>query len=290
MPLVSDTVYNFAAGLVAMALVITGLMAGKDILIPLALACILAFILAPVVNWLLAHHVPHGLAVTGLMALVVVSLVAMILAFSAQMLSVATTLESNRNNLVTKLRDVTGKDSHEGILGRAARSFETLEKAITAELKSRESSAAAPVVVTEQKPTDASASVVDLAKAALGPLTIFLLTILFTAFLLLQYHDLRDRIVRVLGTDNMSGTTAALSDAGDRLGQVFLGQAMLNAGFGTFIAIALWLVGVPNPFLWGVTAALLRFVPYIGAFLSALPPLLLAAAVDPTWIARLLRH
>lgn len=285
MPIVSDSVRNLAASMVVMALIILALIAGKDILIPLALSCILAFILVPVVGWLTQHRVPHGAAVGGIMLLTVVLLAGAAIGFSAQILSATTTLESNKQNIVSKLRDITGKDSQEGLIGRAIKSIDALEKAVSGELKSDNEAKppSAPIVVAEQKPADASGSMLDLAKAAISPLATFFLTILFTAFLLLQSHDLRDRIVRVLGTDNMSGTTSALSEAGDRLGQLFLGQAMLNAGFGAFIATALWLVGMPNALLWGLAAALLRFVPYIGAFLSSLPPLFLAAAIDPTW-------
>lgn len=284
MPLVPDTVRNLAASLAIMAILIAALYLGKDILIPLALSAILAFILAPMVAWLVNHNIPRGAAVGGIVGLTVILFAAAAVGFSAQMLSVTNTLNSNKQNLVTKLRDITGKDATEGVLGRAARSFDALQRAITQEFESDEKKSAEPAVVVRQDNSpSASSSLKDAARAAIGPLATFLVTFLFAAFLLAQNHDLRDRIVRVLGTDNMSGTTAALSQAGDRLGHLFLGQAMLNASFGLFIAVALWVIGVPNPLLWGVTAALLRFVPYIGALLSSLPPLLLAAAVDPGW-------
>jgi hypothetical protein len=57
----------------------------------------------------------------------------------------------------------------------------------------------------------------------------------------------------------------------------------VNASFGTVIGAGLFFIGVPSPLLWGVLAALLRFVPYIGSFLAAVAPLTLAAAIDPTW-------
>lgn len=285
MPMVPDTVRNLAASLTVMALVIAALYVGKDIFIPLALSAILAFILTPVVGWLTERHIPRGAAVGSTIGLTVFLFAAAATGFSAQLLSVTNTLDSNKHNLVTKLRDITGKDGQEGMLGRAARSFDALQRAITSELNAEENKGTSQtaVVVKPDNKASASSSLMDIAKAAIGPLATFLVTFLFAAFLLLQSHDLRDRIVRVLGTDNMTGTTAALSQSGERLGQLFLGQAILNASFGLFIAAALWLIGVPNPLLWGVTAGLLRFVPYIGAFLSALPPLLLAAAIDPGW-------
>ncbi|MGL5735639.1 MAG: AI-2E family transporter [Beijerinckiaceae bacterium] len=294
MPLISDSIRNLAAGLVVMALIIAGLVLGKDILVPLALAVILAFILGPVVAWLIERNVPQGAAVGGMMLVVVAGLAIAAFAFSTQILSVTTTLAENRHNIASKLRNLT-QETPDGMLTRAGRAISALEKTITGELQSA-TRANPPSANTASGPASprtapdgnaavppAKSSMTELAKPFIGSLATFLVAMLFTTFLLLQNHDLRDRIVRVLGTDNMSGTTAALSDAAERLGQLFLGQAMLNAGFGAFIALALWIIGVPNPLLWGVAAGLLRFVPYIGAFLSSLPPLFLAAAVDPGW-------
>jgi hypothetical protein len=57
----------------------------------------------------------------------------------------------------------------------------------------------------------------------------------------------------------------------------------MNATFGVFVGIGLWFIGVPSPFLCGALAALMRFVPYVGAFIAAAIPILLAAAVAPGW-------
>lgn len=57
----------------------------------------------------------------------------------------------------------------------------------------------------------------------------------------------------------------------------------LNSGFGLFIAAGLWLIGIPNPLLWGVIAGIMRFVPFIGAYIAAAFPMVLALAVDPGW-------
>ncbi len=109
------------------------------------------------------------------------------------------------------------------------------------------------------------------------------LTFLFVLFLLMQYKDLRDRVVRVFGVDNMTETTAAMSDAGDRLTALFTGQALLNAAFGVVVTCVLLVLGVPNAPLWGVVAFVMRFVPFVGSYIAAVPPVLLAAAVDPGW-------
>jgi hypothetical protein len=101
--------------------------------------------------------------------------------------------------------------------------------------------------------------------------------------MLLQYQDLRDRVVRLMGTAEIGRSTQALNQAGDDLAHFFLLQSSLNAAFGLFVGLALWAIGVPSPALWGAIAALMRFVPYVGAFVAAAFPLALAAMVDPGW-------
>jgi hypothetical protein len=102
-------------------------------------------------------------------------------------------------------------------------------------------------------------------------------------FILMQREDLRDRMIRLFGSNDLHRTTAAMDDAARRLSRYFLLQLGLNAAFGVVIAIGLWLIGVPSPILWGIFSALMRFVPYIGSFIAAVLPVALAAAVDPGW-------
>ena len=102
-------------------------------------------------------------------------------------------------------------------------------------------------------------------------------------FILLQREDIRDRFLRLAGTADLQRSTAALDDAASRLSRFFLMQTILNAGFGVFIGVGLWIIGVPNAVLWGILAGLMRFVPYVGSIISAFFPIALAAAVDPGW-------
>ena len=107
--------------------------------------------------------------------------------------------------------------------------------------------------------------------------------VIFVIFILLQREDLRNKIIRLAGAHDLQRTTAALDDAGQRLSRLFLTQLALNAGFGLVIGTGLWLIGVPSAPLWGMLAMILRFIPYIGAVISAIFPLILAAAVGPDW-------
>ena len=106
---------------------------------------------------------------------------------------------------------------------------------------------------------------------------------IFVLFILLQRQDLRNRLVRLAGARDLQRTTAALDDAGQRLSRLFLTQLAVNASFGCVIGLGLWIIGVPSAPLWGMLAMIMRFVPYIGALISAIFPLILAAAVGSGW-------
>ena len=141
-----------------------------------------------------------------------------------------------------------------------------------------------PVTVQVQAPPP---SPLQIAEEVLAPILAPLATggIVFTVaiFILLQQEDLRDRLIRLCGSNDLHRTTVALDDAGRRLSRYFLTQLGINAAFGCVISAGLLAIGVPSPVLWGVLGALLRFVPYVGTWLSAIFPTALAAAVDPGW-------
>jgi predicted PurR-regulated permease PerM len=139
-----------------------------------------------------------------------------------------------------------------------------------------------PVEVRQPPPT-ALESIGALISPLLRPLTTTGITAIFVIFILLQREDLRNRFIKLAGSHDLQKTTAALDDAATRLSRLFLIQLALNAAFGVVIGTGLWVIGIPSPVLWGILAAVLRFVPYIGAIISAVFPLTLAAAVDPGW-------
>jgi AI-2E family transporter len=117
----------------------------------------------------------------------------------------------------------------------------------------------------------------------LRPLTTTGITAIFVIFILLQREDLRNRFIKLAGGHDLQKTTAALDDAATRLSRLFLIQLAVNTVFGIVIGAGLWIIGIPSPVLWGIMAAILRFVPYIGAVIAAVFPLALAASVDPGW-------
>ena len=117
----------------------------------------------------------------------------------------------------------------------------------------------------------------------LEPLANLAIIIIFVIFILLQKEDLRDRFIMLAGARDLQRTTTALDDGAERLSRYLLLQTAVNTTFGTAVGLGLWAIGVPNPALWGLIAAMFRFVPYVGVPIAALLPIALAFAVDPGW-------
>lgn len=286
MPLLADSLRNLSASLIVMALVVAALVVGSAIFIPLAIAIIIAFILAPLVRWLTARHVPQPVAAVGVLAAAILMLGLLSFAVSAQLLSLTADLGSYKQNLVEKVRTVADMSRSDGLIKRAVTAVESLGTDIEQELGRGVSRGSDPLVVTQQQGT--SANVLSGLSAVLEPLAQTGITILFAMLLLLQHHDIRDRLIKIAGTDRLSGTAAAISDAGGKLSELFLALALMNGAYGFGIGVGLWIIGVPNPLLWGILAALLRFIPFAGPLLAAIPPIVLAAAVDPGWSTMIL--
>ncbi|XIA67881.1 AI-2E family transporter [Bradyrhizobium sp. TZ2] len=117
----------------------------------------------------------------------------------------------------------------------------------------------------------------------LAPLATAGLVVIFVIFVLLEREDLRDRFIKLAGAGDLQKSTQAINDATARVSRYLLMQLVVNLTYGIPIGIALYFIGVPNAPLWGLLAAVLRFIPYLGPFLAALFPIALAVAVDPGW-------
>jgi predicted PurR-regulated permease PerM len=280
----SSNVVNAAAALIVAALVIAALILGRDFLLPLALATLLSFALQPAVRWLEDYKLPRPVGV----ALVVLSLIATTVAAGAflakEVTGFAEELPRYQENLRTKIKDATGTLGSVGIWRTATEVLRNVEGEFKQQPRGGE-----PVKVEVQN--ESSSPFLVFAKylqLSISPLTSAGLALLFTIFILLQYQDLRDRIVRVMGPAEIGRSAQALNDAALELAHFFRLQLGLNLAFGIVIGLSLWAIGVPNAPLWGAIAAILRFVPYIGGALSALLPMALAAAVEPGWTMLLL--
>ena len=270
--------------------VVAALYLAREVLVPIALAILLSFVLAPLVRLLRSWYVPRSL---GVVFSVLVAF-AVIFSLGALMVSQVNQLASDlpryQSTLRDKIQSLRGVAAGSGTLERASEVLQELGKELDKPQRTRPSDVALPPaadrpIPVEVKQPDPGAlqTLVALITPLIHPLTTTGIVIIFVIFILMQREDLRNRMIRLAGAHDLQRTTAALDDAGQRLSRLFLTQLALNAGFGLAIGAGLWIIGVPSAPLWGTLAMIMRFVPYIGAVISAVFPLILAAAVGPDW-------
>jgi predicted PurR-regulated permease PerM len=288
---------SLAGPLIIAIIAVGALYFARDIFVPLALAVLLSFALAPLVLLLRRWHLGRvpSVIVSVLLAFLVIFAIGTLI--GGQLARLAEELPRYQNNIVEKIHALRGTAAGSGIVGRASEMVKDLKDEITkteppADDKAPSSRALAPRSSQQQQPVPVelhqpAPTALQIIHTIIGPLVQPLATtgivIIFLIFFLLQREDLRDRFIRLAGARDLQRTTQALDDAGHRVSRYLLVQAAINTCFGLLIGIGLWVIGIPNPVLWGILAMLLRFVPYIGAVIAALFPAALAVAVDPGW-------
>jgi predicted PurR-regulated permease PerM len=289
-----ETIRGVAAA-IATTIIIGTLYFGREVFVPIALAILLSFVLAPLVRLLQRWYMPRGLSVISVVLLAFISIFALGGVIATQLTQLAGDLPRYEFTMREKIKSVRGTAATSGTLERAADVLQDLGK----ELNKPKDPATSPTiqppipspgqeprpipVEVRQPPPTALESLAALISPLLRPLTTTGITAIFVIFILLQREDLRNRFIKLAGSHDLQKTTAALDDATTRLSRLFLIQLALNTAFGVVIGTGLWIIGIPSPVLWGILAAVLRFVPYVGAAISAVFPLTLAAAVDPGW-------
>ena len=275
------------------ALIIAGLYFGREIFVPVALAVLLSFVLAPFVSRLQSFRLPRVVAVLAVVILgfaIIFSLGGLMVTQASRLAEALPGYEQTLRNKIETLRGITGGGT--GTLQRASEVLNDLKTELqstkagsppnTTVLQQPSDSKPIPVEVRQPDP-GALSTLVAIIAPLVSPLTTTGIVVIFVIFILMQRQDLRNRFVRLAGSDDIQRTTAALDEAGERLSRLFLTQIAFNAAFGVAIGTGLQVIGVPSAPLWGLVAMILRFVPYIGAFISAIFPLILAAAVGSGW-------
>jgi predicted PurR-regulated permease PerM len=274
---------------IVIAIVIAILYFSREILVPIALAGLLSFVLAAFVKILQRWHFPRRLAVIltvlGALALTM-CLTMMVMVQVNQLAKDLPRYQVTLSEKIHDLRDIVGPSgllkAPFSFLKNLGKELETPDAASASPLSRSESAKPIPVEVHQPAP-GAPETLLAVVQPLLSPLTMTAVVLIFVMFFLFQREDLRDRFIRVAGSGDIERTTAALDDAAGRLGRLLATQLILNAVFGLIIGAGLALIGVPSASLWGLFAMVLRFVPYIGAPLAAVLPLTLAAAVGPDW-------
>ena len=281
--------------IVVVAATIAGLYFGAEIFVPIALAILLSFVLAPAVRVL--HKLGLGRTLPVVVAVLLTMLVMAGLGglIAAQVRDLSNDLPRYESIMMQKLEALRGLSDRGDLqtieqavsrFGSALRRQQTGESS-GAQIVSGASSAVplpppmpVQIVTPALGPIDA---LLIVAGPLLHPLATGFVVLIFVVFILLQREDLRNRAIRLFGASDLQRTTAAINDGAKRLSRYLLTQCAVNLGTGVTVGLALWMIGVPSPILLGILFACLRFVPYIGPVIGALLPLVLAAAVDPGW-------
>ncbi len=273
---------------------IAALYFGRQFLIPLALGTLLAFTLQPLVTRLRRLGLGRGGSVTIVTSLATALLLAFVFVTGSQVVTLANNLPSYKSNLEQKIKFLKSSTANGGALDKASIALRDLNRQINAAgpadpqvtpgRAKRPDPVPGPVQVqvvsADAGPLQVAA---DLLGRSLEPAALIGLVFIFMVFILLEHEHLRDRLIRLMGGSDMNLTTEAMNEAGDRVSRYLALQVLVNASYGVPIGIGLYLIGVPNAVLWGVLAAVLRFVPYVGPFIAALFPAVMAVAVDPGW-------
>jgi predicted PurR-regulated permease PerM len=296
----SDSRAALLQGLMIGALVVGTLYIAREVLLPLTLAILLSFVLTPLLLLLRKIKVPRVLAVIIVVTLAFAIIFGLGWMMSQQASQLAGDLPRYQHVLAEKIATLRKSAASSSTLEKAAGALKGIEDELnrssappapsaapTPSLEDKNSNK--PVLVQITKPEPRAFEILQsVLGTVLPPLATAGIVILFVIFILLQREDLRDRLVRLMGASDMQRATATMNDAATRLSGYFLRQVLINSAYGFFIALGLWAIGIPSPMVWGILAMLMRFVPYVGPFIAAAPPVLLGAVVDPGWTMMLL--
>ncbi|PTY05584.1 phytochrome sensor protein [Opitutaceae bacterium EW11] len=277
--------------LAGFVLVVTVLKLAAEVLVPLALTVLLAFLLSPGVVRLTRWGFPRVAAVilTVVIAFGVIGTVGwVVVSQGVSLLQKLPDYEGNIRTKISALKTPHGPDA----LSRATDMLKSLQHDMQAPAptpsappaKSKDGNPPHPVPVEvkapEHGPVDWLLQYMSPFVATLGTGAI---VIVFVIALLFQREDMRDRFIKVVSAGRLNLATQALDDAARRVSRYLLMQLVVNATYGMPIGIGLYFIGVPNALLWGLLATLLRFIPFLGPWVAASFPVALAIAVDPGW-------
>ena len=280
--------------LIGVALVLGFLYVAKVVVIPVALAILFTFLLAPLVNALQRRWVSRVPAVVLVTLLALGAVVGLAWAVTHQVGSLLDAYPKYEQNVASKIASMRVRggggliDKAQVVTERIGNQLEVMSVDNAAPLDP-ELARAQPVRIVAQ--ADSPLGMADLWSVAaplLEPLAGIGLVVVLVVFMLIHREDLRDRLIALIGPTQMAETTRALDDAGGRVSRYLLMQLAINVGYGVAVALGLWAIGVPYAVLWGFFAALLRYIPYLGPWLAAMLPITMSVLIEPSWSTALL--
>lgn len=254
---------------------------GAGILVPLVLAILLAFALAPLVTWFNRRlRLPDPVAVILSVVLALTALGGFAFIAGTQIVKLAGELPGYQETITAKIAALqeqfgsnTLLDQINATLARVSDEMEGGEETLPG----------APVPVSISNEIGPLGILSSVLGSIIGPVATVAIVTVFLIFLLMGRGDLQERFIRLVSGGRYSKANIAIADASKRVGRYLLIQLAVNTVYGTLFGIGLWLIGVPSAVLWGLLIILFRYIPFVGALIIAVVPFLLAFAVDPGW-------
>ena len=269
---------NLFVGLVVM---IAALYWAKAVVIPVALALLLTFLLTPIVNALWRCGLGRVPAAVAVVVLVFGLVGALGWTITAQISTLASELPTYTDNLKQKIAQVR----HAGTGGMLGKVQDAVED-VTSALQQGSPSVPSPATPVAMRPE--GPSLLGFLPSLLESVLTALMVLVLVIFMLIERGALRDRLLAFGGYGRLTLTTKALDEASQRISRYLLMQSLVNGSFGVVFGLGLFVLGVPYALLWGFLAAALRFIPYVGTLIAAVLPLTLSLAVFPGWTQPLL--
>ena len=263
--------------LATVALIVAILAHAEAILVPLALAIVVAFALGPAVKRL-ERYLGRGVAVAVVVVVALAAVAGFGLLLERQLVDLAAQMTKYSDSMGRKLAALRGSDDR-GLSG-LSKSLDRVVHNLDEEVAANQGARPVRVVPAEATATNRIGSVIAPVAAPLGRALVVLVLVIF---LLLKREDLRDRFIRLIGRGHVTLTTRTLDEAGSRISRFLAHQSAINASFGLVVATGLFAIGIPYAPLWGFVAAVLRFVPFVGTVLAMALPAALAFAQSPGW-------
>lgn len=251
---------------------------GANILIPLAMAAVLAVIFSPVATRL-ERYVGSLISAALVVLAAVVALIAVGYFLTVELTEVAVEVSGYSDNIAVKLSAL--EKGTPLWLQQVESGVGEVEQRLQETNHKRDKRKPATVQTLPTSP-----ALTEVLKPAVPVLAAFgkgLLVIVLLFFLLYSRRDLRDRFVRLAARVRIPIAAQGIETAGDTVGRYLFLFSLTNLGFGIATGVVVWLLGLPNPAFWGGLGFLLRFIPYVGALASAILPTLVAFAVFPGW-------
>ena len=287
-----------AVTFIAIAAVGAVLSLARDFVVPLALAGLLAFVLAPLAHGLEKLRLPRGLAAVFSVLVLGSGLGVLVYAVAGQALDLSHHLPDYRENLTRKLASLRDMPLASPIV-EAKENLKRLGDEISGD---KAAPAAEPGVPSPPKRPAPVATKVELVEAGahpfqeliaavgpvLAPLGMLFVVLVLTAFVLTYRDDLRERVMRLASLGDLALTTQAFDEAAKRVSRYLRSMVVINASYAALLAGSFALIGLPNALLWGILAGALRFMPYIGTWVGAAFPVILSIAVFDGWSHTLL--